>query len=133
MAGVPAQDTGQNAESLIDDAIRAILNDAGDSPEGTGFGKGSMTGFLETTALASSLTGGKTSTVERLLIAEVIGSAMAEALAPALAEQLAPRLMKYLEETLASQGGEGQRRGGGTGSSGGSGSSGRKSGSGSRS
>ena len=128
MADEPAQDTGRATETLIDEVIRAILNEAAGSSEAGGRGKASATTLLETAALASTLTSSRTPVLERALIAEALGAAMAEALAPALADQLAPRLMKYLEESMTSQSSDkGQGRAGGTTASG------RKSGTGGRS
>jgi hypothetical protein len=103
MAGESAQDAGhEQTEALIDEAIRAIFNEAASSAESSGHGKASASSFLETAALASTLTSSGTSMLERLLGADALGSALADALAPALAEQLAPRLMKYLEDAMAS-------------------------------
>jgi hypothetical protein len=119
MADDPAQDTGRETDTLIDEVIRAILNEAAGSSEAGARGKASATSLLETAALASTLTSSRTPVLERALIAEALGAAMAEALAPALADQLAPRLMKYLEESMASQpSGKGQSRAGGTSGSG---------------
>ena len=119
MADEPAQDRGRETETLIDEVIRAILNDAAGSSEATARGKASATSLLESAALASTLTSSRTPVIERLLIAEALGTAMAEALAPALADQFAPRLMKYMEESAASQSsGKGQTRAGGTNGSG---------------
>jgi hypothetical protein len=104
MAGESAQDAGhEQTEALIDEAIRAILNEATGSAESSGHGKASAGSLLETAALASTLTSSRTSMLERLLLADALGSALADALAPALAEQLAPRLMKYLEDAAASR------------------------------
>lgn len=120
MADEPAHDTGrEQMETLIDEVIRAILNEAAVSSEAAGRGKRSATSLLETAALASTLTSSRTPMVERVLLAEALGAAMAEALAPALADQLAPRLMKYLEESMAGESsGKGQGRAGGTSGSG---------------
>jgi len=114
MADEPAQGTGQDqADSLIDEAIRAILSDAASSSE-SARGKGSATTLLETAALAQTLTSSKVSVLERFLLAEAIGSAMADALAPALAEQLVPRLLKFQEEGMNGQTGKGTGRSGST-------------------
>jgi hypothetical protein len=134
MAGESSQDTGneQTTEALIDEAIRAILNEATGSAEPSGRGKASAGSLLETAALASTLTTSKTSMLERLLIADALGSALADALAPAVAEQLAPRLIKYLEDAMASAAadespGKGQARTAGSSGSSSSSSSSRKS------
>ena len=130
MADEPSKGTGHDQpESLIDEAIRAILNDAAGSSESSAHGKGTATTLLETAALVSTLANSRMSTIERFLLTEAIGTAMAEALAPALAEQLIPRLLKYQEDGIASQSGKGQGRAtgstnGATGSSGSSSSSG---------
>jgi hypothetical protein len=115
MADEPAQGSGQDqAESLIDEAIRAILSDASSSESTRG--KSSATALLETAALAQTLTSSKVSMLERLLLADAIGSAMADALAPALAEQLVPRLLKFQEDGMNSQpaNGKGTGRSGST-------------------
>jgi Glycogen recognition site of AMP-activated protein kinase len=98
MAGESARDAGhEQTEALIDEAIRAILNEATSSAEPSSAGS-----LLETAALASTLTSSGTSLLQQLLSADALASALAGALAPALAEQLAPRLMKYLEDAMAS-------------------------------
>jgi hypothetical protein len=128
MADEPAQDKGQNqTDSLIDEALRAILTDAAGSSESSGQGKSSATALLETAALATTLANSKMSVLERFLIAEALGSAMADALAPALAEQLIPRLMKFQENGEAGQPSKGQGRSGSTNGSAGTSSSARKS------
>jgi len=109
------QGKGQDqAESLIDEAIRAILSDAAGSSESLGHGKAPGTTILETAALVSTLANARMSTLERLLVTEAIGTAVADALAPALAEQLIPRLMKFQEDGMASQSGKGSGRAGST-------------------
>ena len=125
MADESAQGTGQDqAESLIDEAIRTILSEAAASPESLTRGRGSATALLETAALAQTLTSSKVSMFERLLLADAIGSAVADALAPALAEQLVPRLLKFQEDGMSGQSGKGTGRSGSTnGSSGTTGSS----------
>jgi len=130
MAEEPGQGTGQSrADSLIDEALRAILSEGAGSSESSVSGRGSATALLETAALATTLASSKMSVLERFLIAEAIGSAMADALAPALAEQLLPRLLKYQDDGMASQSGngKGQGRAGSTNGSSGTGGSGRKS------
>jgi hypothetical protein len=102
MTGESAQDAGNDqAEALIDEAIRAIVNEATVSAESS-----PTVSLLETAALASTLTSSRSSLVQQLLGADALGSALASALAPALAGQLAPRLMRYLEDTAGDRGGE---------------------------
>jgi hypothetical protein len=99
MAGESAKSAGHDqADSLIDELIREILNEPGRSPESAPGGP-SPAALLET-AFASTMASSKISPLERLLIAEAFGSALAEALAPALAEQLTPRLMKHLDQAM---------------------------------
>ena len=113
MADETGQGKGQDqAESLIDEAIRAILSDAAGSSESSGHGKAPATTILETAALVSTLANSRISTLERLLLTEAIGTAMADALA--LAEQLIPRLMKFQEDGMASQSGKSPGRAGST-------------------
>lgn len=83
-------------ESLIDDLIRDIFREAGQSTKARVRGRDSMTTLIETALAAPRATSGA-STIERLLIAQVLASALSEALAPALAEALAPEIMKALE------------------------------------
>jgi hypothetical protein len=110
MADEAAQGTQEQTESLIDEAIRAKLSEAAGSSESAAQGKASATTLLETVAIASTLSNPKISVLERLLLADAIGSAMADALAPALAEQLVPRLLKFQEDGLTSQSGKGTSR-----------------------
>jgi hypothetical protein len=127
MADKSAQGNGQDqTDSLIDEAIRAILSEGAGSSESSAHGKASATTLLETAALATTLANSRMSGIERFLLAEAIGSAMAEALAPALAEQLIPRLMKYQEDGVTSQSGKGQGRSGSTNGSAGTSGTGRK-------
>ena len=103
------------AESLIDELIRAILAQAGGSPEATAPGKASAASLLEI-ALASTLASPSSSALERYLIAQAFASAVAEALAPRLAELLAPRLMEHIERVMASEpSGRGRASSGGSG------------------
>ena len=102
MAGEQEKDPGDvQAESLIDELIREIMNESRIPPESPTRGRASAA-LLET-AFASRLVGSKTSTLERLILAEAFASALADALAPAVAELLAPRLMKYLEQVMANE------------------------------
>ncbi|MEV8637183.1 hypothetical protein AB0395_36630 [Streptosporangium sp. NPDC051023] len=86
----------EQGESLIDDLIRDIFREAGQSTKNRARGADSI-GTLIETALKSSQATPKTSAIERLLLAEVLASTLADALAPALAEALAPEIMKALE------------------------------------
>jgi hypothetical protein len=100
MAGESAKDTGSGqAESPIDEVIRAILQQAGASPESYAPGKASAASLLEA-AFASTLASPNSSALERVLIAQAFGSALACAIAQELAESLAPRLMKQVEQVL---------------------------------
>ncbi|GAA3105204.1 hypothetical protein [Streptosporangium carneum] len=87
-------------EALIDDLLRDILGETGPSTKTRARGGDSIATLIET-AIASPRATSKTSTVERLLIAQVVASALADALAPALAESLAPEIMKALEHHTA--------------------------------
>jgi hypothetical protein len=100
MAGEPAMDTGPGqAETPIDELIRAILQQAGGSPEFYPPGKASAASLLEA-AFASTLASPNSSALERVLIAQAFGSTLARAIAQELAESLAPRLMKQVEQIL---------------------------------
>jgi hypothetical protein len=106
MAGDSSKENGHDkAESLIDDLIRDILNEAGASSRSAPGGMGPMAALLET-AIASPRAASQTSILERLLLAETFASALAGALAPALAEALAPRVMKVLEQSTTEQSAE---------------------------
>lgn len=94
-----AEPTGHDpVESLIDDVIRDILNEASQSTKVLARGGDSMATLIET-ALTSAPRA--TSTMERLLLSHVLASALADALAPALAEALTPEIMKVLEQYTA--------------------------------
>jgi hypothetical protein len=129
MAGEPAMDTGPGqAESPIDELIRAILQEAGGLPDSYAPGKASAASLLEA-AFASTLASPNSSALERVLVARAFGSALASAVAQELAESLAPRLMKqveqiltkHLEQVMASQPSGRGRPGAATPNSGGSG------------
>jgi hypothetical protein len=103
MAAESSKEAGHDqAESLIDDLIRDILNEAGASSKPAGGGRTPVAALIET-AIASPGVASRTSTLERLLLAEALASALAEALAPALAEMLAPRVMKLLEPSTTGE------------------------------
>ncbi|WP_101786284.1 hypothetical protein [Nonomuraea indica] len=85
-------------ESLIDDVIRDILNEASQSTKVLARGGDSMATLIETALTAAPRAMLKSSTIERLLLAQVLASALADALAPALAEALTPEIMKVLEQ-----------------------------------
>ncbi|GAA0726568.1 hypothetical protein Drose_12050 [Dactylosporangium roseum] len=83
-------------ESLIDDAIREILEEAGSSRTARGR---SAPNVLEVVMSALPARGAaRAPLLERLLIAEAMAGALADALAPALAAALAPRIMKLLDQ-----------------------------------
>lgn len=84
------------AESAIDDLIRDILAEAGQSTQNAM--RGPLAAIAEVINLAPSRSTTRTSTLERLLLAEVIASAVADAVAPVLAEKLAPEILKVLEQ-----------------------------------
>jgi hypothetical protein len=95
----PGQD---HVESLIDDVIRDILNEASVSAKSAVRGRASTAALIET-AIATPQTGSRASILERVLLAEAFAGALADALAPALADMLAPRVMKLLEQSMASE------------------------------
>ena len=92
----------ESADSLIDDVIRDILNEAGHSTK-TRAGGGDMASLIETALVSASGTAPKTSAIERLLLTQALATALADALAPALAEVLAPEIMKALEQSGPAQ------------------------------
>ncbi|SEN46437.1 hypothetical protein [Nonomuraea pusilla] len=96
------------AESLIDDLIRDILTEAGQSTKARGRGGDPMTALIETAIASASRSPSATSTMERLLVTHAIANALADALAPALAEALAPEIMKALEHSPAHRGVNGE-------------------------
>ncbi|MFC5749434.1 hypothetical protein [Actinomadura rugatobispora] len=86
------------AESLIDDLIRDILNEAGQSTKSRARGGGDpMAALIETAIASSSNAPPRASVLERILLTQALASALADALAPALAEALAPEVMKALD------------------------------------
>lgn len=87
-------------ESLIDDLIRDIFSEAGQSTKARVRSADSMATLIETALTAPRTTSGA-STIERLLVAQVLASALADAIAPALADALAPEIMKALEHHTA--------------------------------
>lgn len=100
MAGESAMNTepGQ-AGSPIDELIRAILQEAGTSPEAYAPSRVSPASLLEA-AFASTLASPNSSALERVLIAQAFGSALARTVAQELAESPTPRLMKQAEQVL---------------------------------
>ncbi|MER7130997.1 hypothetical protein [Streptosporangium saharense] len=95
--------TGHDStDVLIDDLIRDILNEAGQSTKSRTRGGDPVAALLETALGSVSRTTQKSSTIERLLLAQVLASALADALAPALAEALTPEIMKVFEHTPSS-------------------------------
>jgi hypothetical protein len=92
-------------ESLIDELIVDILNEAGQAA------KPSSTGTAPSLHDVLSMVPRGTASaplIERVLIAEALAGALADALAPALAQALAPRIMQLIEhddgETTATSG-----------------------------
>ncbi|WP_433513958.1 hypothetical protein ACQP2T_62165 [Nonomuraea sp. CA-143628] len=85
-------------DSLIDDVIRDILNEASQSTKVLARGGDSMAALIETALTSGTHAMPKASTIERLLLAQVLASALADSLAPALADALTPEIMKVLEQ-----------------------------------
>ncbi|WP_433372838.1 hypothetical protein [Streptosporangium sp. CA-115845] len=83
-------------ESLIDDLIRDIFSEAGQSTKSRARGGDSMAALIETAIASAPSATPMASIVERLLVTQVLASALADALAPALAEALTPEIMKTL-------------------------------------
>lgn len=119
MAADHSRQPGEDpAEALIDDLIRDILNEAGQSPRAAARGRAPATALIETAVISSPRAASRMTTLDRLLLAEAVASALADALAPALAEALAPRIMNILEHPPAehaqrepAQAGSGERAG----------------------
>jgi hypothetical protein len=88
-------------ESMIDEAIRDILSEAGSSTKSRARGRDPIQALIETTFASTSRTTSKASTLERLLLAQIYASALADAIAPALAEALAPEIMKVFEQHVS--------------------------------
>jgi hypothetical protein len=88
----------ERKESLIDDLIRDILDDAGPSTKARARGGDYVTTLVEKAIESMPNAAPQASTVEKLLLAQVLAGALADALAPALAELLAPEIMKALEQ-----------------------------------
>jgi hypothetical protein len=89
----------QPVDSLIDDLILDILNDAGRMPAAAGGAKTRpSSGTLESmmVGLAPKL-GPGTPLVERVLLAEALAGALADALAPPLAAAIAPRILALMD------------------------------------
>jgi hypothetical protein len=101
MAGESPKDTGEDrVESLIDELIGDILNEAGPHAETPARGLATAAALFET-AFGSGAKQSRASMLERIFIAEAFASELADALAPTLAEQLAPRLIRALEQYMA--------------------------------
>jgi hypothetical protein len=98
----PGQD---HIESLIDDVIRDILNEAGASSKAAIRGRASTAALIETGIAAPRVTS-PISTLERALLAEAFASALAEALASALAEVLVPSITKVLDRSTSGEAAE---------------------------
>jgi hypothetical protein len=101
MAESSKETDGHQAEALIDELIRDIFKEPGAISEPSMAGM--ATAVLFETAFGSMRGVSRTSTLERVVLAEAFASELAQALAPALAEQLAPRLMKALEHLTTSE------------------------------
>ncbi|WP_433077907.1 hypothetical protein ACQP1P_35820 [Dactylosporangium sp. CA-052675] len=92
----PAHESHEPIESLIDDAIREILEEAG--TPGAAHGR-STAPLLDAMLSATPARGGERGSVlERVLLAEALAGALADALAPALAAVLAPRIVDMLQD-----------------------------------
>ncbi|GAA3236408.1 hypothetical protein ACFO1B_25485 [Dactylosporangium siamense] len=89
----------QHVETLIDELILEILDNADQSQKVTGRGRSPAPGGL-LEGVRSTMMRGRSggSTLERMLIAEALAGVLADAIAPALAEVLAPRIMKVLDD-----------------------------------
>ncbi|MET7394802.1 hypothetical protein ABZS66_15070 [Dactylosporangium sp. NPDC005572] len=99
---MPAEPSGDHehtphVDSVIDDLILDILNDAGRAQGAAARGRSSPAASLLDLVLTQGVRGTGGSLVERVLLAEVLAGAIADALAPALAEALAPRLLQVME------------------------------------
>ncbi|MFI6742009.1 hypothetical protein ACIBI9_54670 [Nonomuraea sp. NPDC050451] len=88
-------------ESMIDDLIRDILSESGQTTKARARGVDPMASLIESALSSTSRTASKASPMERILLTQVLSSALADALAPALAEVLAPEIMKALEHHLS--------------------------------
>ncbi|MFI7134888.1 hypothetical protein ACIBQ1_55140 [Nonomuraea sp. NPDC050153] len=88
-------------ESMIDDLIRDILSESGQTTKARARGVDPMASLIESALASTSRTASKASPMERLLLTQVLSSALADALAPALADVLAPEIMKSLEHHLS--------------------------------
>jgi hypothetical protein len=103
MAGEPSRESGHDPiESLIDDVIRDILNEAGASTKAAVRGMTPAAALIET-AMATPRGAMRTSMLERVLVAEAFATVLADALAPALAEALAPKIIKALEHSTTGE------------------------------
>ncbi|MES9539208.1 MULTISPECIES: hypothetical protein [unclassified Actinomadura] len=104
-----SEESGQSAgqdpiESLVDDLIREILNEGGQTTKARARGGDSKAKLIETAMTSASTAGPTGLTLERLLLVEVLASSLADALAPALAEALAPEILKAMEHPGTSRG-----------------------------
>ena len=94
----PAHESQEPIESLIDDAIRAIFEEAGTSRGA--HGSTSAAPLLDAVLSAAPARGGaRGSALERVLLAKTLADALADALATALSAALAPRIMNILERS----------------------------------
>src|SRR3954454_11621657 len=96
----PGEPQHDPIDSLIDELIIDILNEAGQAAKPRGRGRSSLTGTAPSLQdVLSMVPRGAASAplLERVLLAEALAGALADALAPALAQALAPRIMKLIE------------------------------------
>ncbi|WP_433608224.1 hypothetical protein ACQP2P_34865 [Dactylosporangium sp. CA-139114] len=91
----PAHESPEPIESLIDDAIREILEEAGTPGAAHARSTAPLLDAMVSTTRARG--GQRGSVIERVLLAEALAGALADALAPALAAVLAPRIVDMLE------------------------------------
>ena len=90
----PAHESQEPIESLIDDTIQAILDEAATS---RGVQAKTTAPLLDAVLSAKPARGAaRRPGLERVLLAEALADALADALAPALAAALAPRIMDVL-------------------------------------
>ncbi|WP_432840853.1 hypothetical protein [Dactylosporangium sp. CA-092794] len=103
--GNKPQESTDPIESLIDEAIRSILDEAGSQVAARS--RTSAAPLLDAVLSGAPMLGkGKASMLERVLVAEALADALAEALAPTLAAALAPKIMNMLESGSAGQSAE---------------------------
>jgi len=99
-SGSPKETHEEQVEAFIDDLIRDIFNESGGFPDSSAMREMATTAVFYETVFGSARAASRTSTLERVLVAQAFASELADALAPALAEQLAPRLLKAMEDVM---------------------------------